>query len=387
MGMQNLEGESLGVYRLMRLLGRGGLADVYLGEQRESGSKAVLKILRLPLLPDDLETFLRTMQAYTQILHPHLPRLLECFSQDHRPVVVMEYAPQGSLRQRYPLGTGLAPTTILPYVMQIADALSHLHRQRLLHLDIKPENMLLRADGTLLLSDAGLLGALPESMRIQAAFDVTGRARPLPPEQLQDAASAASDQYALGCVIYEWLSGKPPFSGSFAEMAAQQLFAPPAPLRTHAPGLSPLLEQAVAMALDRQPSRRFASIQAFVAAFEQAVREEGEAAGAAVARSRSLPSETIMLFGEQRMPAVPQAESEIVLPQRAVGAQGPGRQVAPMFCRGCGWPLPEQAGATCPTCAYPLGALQERRLLETAARDLLPFPTHRRSPRRVSSMD
>ncbi len=368
--MQNLEGESFGAYRLTCLLGRGGLADVYLGEQRGSRSKVALKILRFPLLPDGLETFLRTMQEYTRLLHPHLPRLLECFSQGHRPVIVMEYAPQGSLRQRYPRGTRLAPTTILPYVMQIAEALGHLHRQHLLHLDIKPENMLLRADGTLLLSDAGLFQALPESTRIQVAFDITGRARPLPPEQLQRAASAASDQYALGCVIYEWLSGKSPFSGTFAEIAAQQLFAPPAPLRTHASELSPVLEEVLAMAQARQVDKRFATIQAFANAFEQAVREEGKASGATSARTRSLPAETLVLSGERRAPTASPAKSEVVLPEQAAGAQEAVRRVAPTFCKGCGWPLPEQAGANCPTCAYPLEALQERRLLETAARDL-----------------
>src|SRR5579883_2052351 len=148
-------------YRLIHKLGKGSIADVYLAEERSTGRKVALKMLRAPLSQAELETFLRHVQALSQVLHPHLLRILNYGSMAQRAFLVTEYAPQGSLRQRILPGTRLAPEVVLSYVKQVADALHHLHQQRMLHLNLKPENLLVGPRGALLLSDAGLLAALP----------------------------------------------------------------------------------------------------------------------------------------------------------------------------------------------------------------------------------
>ena len=192
-------------YRLIRGLGKGSIADVFLAEERSTGGKVVVKILRVPLSQAELEAFLRYVQALSQVLHPHLLRILNYGSTAQRPFLVTEYAPQGSLRQRVLPGTRLKPELVLSYVKQVADALHHLHQQHILHLSLKPENLLIGQSGAILLSDAGLLAALPGA-HTQFSADLAKSSLYLAPEQIRGAATAASDQYALGCVVYEWLS-------------------------------------------------------------------------------------------------------------------------------------------------------------------------------------
>ncbi len=181
----------------------------------------------------------------------------------------MSYAPNGTLRQRHPKGTRLFPETILPYVKQIADAIQYAHDRKLIHRDIKPENMLLDARNQLLLSDFGLALFL-QSSRYQSMYEVGGTVVYMAPEQVQGKPRPASDQYALGTVVYEWLCGSRPFQGSFTEVATQQVLAPPPPLREKVSTISPAIENVVMRTLLKDPQQRFASIQEFATAFEQA---------------------------------------------------------------------------------------------------------------------
>src|SRR5262249_49852456 len=145
------------------------------------------------------------------------------------PFLVMEYAPNGTLRQKLPKGQPMTPAEILPYVKQVADALQYAHEEKLVHRDIKPENMLLSRRGEVLLSDFGI-ALVVQSSRYQSTQDGVGTLAYMAPEQIQGRPRSASDQYALGVVIYEWLTGERPFRGSMSEVVAQHLSAQPRPL-------------------------------------------------------------------------------------------------------------------------------------------------------------
>src|SRR5947209_7831661 len=159
--MSDRVGEHLGNYHLLRLLGRGGFAEVYLGEHLYLKSQAALKVLHTHLNEEDTAQFMREAQLLAGLSHPHIVRVLDFAVQDGVPFLVMDYAPGGTLRQRHPAGTPLPLDSILAYVQQVASALQYAHDQRLIHRDVKPENMLLTAREDVVLSDFGLAMLTP----------------------------------------------------------------------------------------------------------------------------------------------------------------------------------------------------------------------------------
>jgi len=154
-------------------------------------------------------------------------------------------------------------TMIVSYVKQIADALQYAHDEKLIHRDIKPENILVGRRNELLLNDFGLALIALSSRKQGTLADLAGTATYIAPEQIQGKPRTASDQYSLGIVIYEWLSGDIPFTGTFTEVCTQHLYAPPPPLKEKAPTIDPALEQVVTRALAKDPKERFESISTF----------------------------------------------------------------------------------------------------------------------------
>jgi len=162
--MLDYAGEQLGNYRVLRLLGRGGSASVYLGEHIYLRSHAALKILHTQLTDQDASQFVTEAQTLARFSHAHIVRVLDFAVQDGTPFLVLEYAPHGNLRQRHPTGTRVPLEMIVAYVQQIESALQYAHDQRLLHRDVKPENMLLDARFEVLLSDFGLAMFTPQTL-------------------------------------------------------------------------------------------------------------------------------------------------------------------------------------------------------------------------------
>jgi serine/threonine protein kinase len=261
-------GQQLANYRLIRLLGQGGFADVYLGEHVYLNTQAAIKVLDMRLTQDDMGDFLKEARIIAHLKQPSIIQVLEFGVEDNVPFVVMDYAPNGTLRTRFPKGGRLSPEDIQPYVMQIASALQYAHDEKLIHRDIKPENMLLGVNDEVLLADFSI-AIVAHSSRTQSIHGVAGTVASMAPEQLRGMPVKASDQYALAAVIYEWLSGNSLFQGSFVEVATQHTLTPP--LREHAPTISPMVERAVLKALAKDPAERFASMQEFAEAFAQAV--------------------------------------------------------------------------------------------------------------------
>ncbi len=263
-------GQQLGNYRLHSLLGEGGFAQVYLGEHVYLKTQAAIKLLHMKLAaPDDLDSFLKEAQTVARLIHPHIVRVLEFGLDGQTPFLVMDYAPNGTLRQRHPRGTLLPLPTVVSYVKQVTEALQYAHDKKFIHRDIKPENMLIGEHDAVLLSDFGI-ALIAQSSRYQSTQDVVGTVSYMSPEQIQGRPRPASDQYSLGIVVYEWLSGDRPFHGSFIELCTQHTMAPPPPLRQKVSTISPEVEQVVLTALAKDPHQRFASVQAFATALEQA---------------------------------------------------------------------------------------------------------------------
>jgi eukaryotic-like serine/threonine-protein kinase len=267
-------GEQLGNYRLMRLLGRGGFAEVYLGEHIYLETTAAIKVLHARLASEDADEFRKEARTIARLVHPHIVRVLEFGVEQGTPYLVVDYAPNGTLRKRYPRGTRLPLQAIVYYVNQVASALQYAHEHRVVHRDIKPENMLIGRRQEILLSDFGIaLVTQSTQNNEQKIQDMAGTIAYMAPEQIQSQAQPASDQYALGVVVYEWLSGVRPFQGSFAEVAVKQTLVAPPSLREKMPELPLSVEEVVMKALEKEPQQRFPSIIAFARALEQAAQE------------------------------------------------------------------------------------------------------------------
>ncbi|TMC16900.1 MAG: hypothetical protein E6J33_08740 [Chloroflexi bacterium] len=270
--MPDRVGQQLANYRLVRLLGQGGFADVYLGEQVYLNTQAAIKVLQMRLTDEDKRSFLEEARTIAHLRHPSIVRILEYDVVDSIPFLVMEYAPHGTLRQLYPRGTVLPPPAVVAYVRQVAAALQYAHDQKLIHRDVKPENMLLGYKNAVLLSDFGL-AVIAQSSRDRLQT-VAGTVTYMAPEQLQGRACPASDQYALAAVVYEWLTGERLFSGSFIEVASQHVLVPPPSLRGKNPALSHAIDLVIQKALSKNVEQRFASVLEFASAFEQVCKAE-----------------------------------------------------------------------------------------------------------------
>ena len=269
----NRVGQRLGNYRLVRFIGQGAFAEVYLGEHIHLGSQAAIKVLRASVsTPDQTEQFLAEARKMARLIHPHIVRVLDFGTEEGAPFLVLDYAQGGTLRQRHPRGIRLPPPTIVTYVRQIADGLDYAHHKKLIHRDIKPDNLLLNQREEVLISDFGI--AVMASTNQLSIQNIAGTVFYMAPEQLEGEPERASDQYAVGIVVYEWLTGALPFSGSWMEVATQHRLIPPPPLRRHVPTLSPAVEEVVLTALAKNPKDRFTSVQTFAHVLAEALEEE-----------------------------------------------------------------------------------------------------------------
>ncbi len=267
--MSGRVGHQLGNYHLIQFLGKGGFADVYLGEHIQLKSQAAIKVLHTKLSEKHKTDFLTEAQRLVGLRHSHIVRFFDFGIEGDDPFLVMEYAPNGTLRRRHPEGSRIPLETIISYVKQVANALQYMHEQKLVHRDIKPANILVGADQALLLSDIGI--AVPAHREHSLSTqDIVGTPAYMAPEQLQGKPCTASDQYALGIVVYEWLCGERPFKGSPFEIATQHLLTSPPALREKYPMTSLDAERVVMKALSKDPRNRFESVQEFSYALEQA---------------------------------------------------------------------------------------------------------------------
>ncbi|HVB24558.1 MAG TPA: FxSxx-COOH system tetratricopeptide repeat protein [Ktedonobacteraceae bacterium] len=267
--MMDRVGQRFGNYRLLRLLGEGGFAEVYLGEHAFLGTQAAIKVLQMRLAQELLKDFLQEARTLAHLEHPHIVRVLDFGLEEGVPFLVLHYAPNGSLRQLHPRGSRLILPNIVRYTREIVAALSYIHEQKLIHRDVKPENMLVGRNNELLLGDFGV-AVFSRNARDPRLHEASGTLAYMAPEQLCGEACTASDQYALAVVVYEWLCGSCPFSGTSAEIVQHHLHTPPPSLCEKAPDVPEAVEQVVLKALAKDPQQRFADVREFADALVSA---------------------------------------------------------------------------------------------------------------------
>ena len=287
----SFEGTQLGQYRLLRLIGSGGMGEVYLAEDARINQQVAIKVSRTEgssypdasSVSESARLFQREARAIAQLDHP---RILPLFGYGEEQVrgetltyIVMPYRREGSLvtwlRQRNN-ATFLNPQDIAAIVTQAADALQYSHDHNVIHQDVKPANFLVRNPNDanitvpdLLLTDFGI--AKLSSATSHSSHTVRGTATFMAPEQWIGDPVPATDQYALAVMAYELLTGKLPFQGRQEQLMYAHLSTPPQPPSTLNPRLSAAIDIVILRALEKSPTNRYPSISAFANAFQQAV--------------------------------------------------------------------------------------------------------------------
>jgi predicted ATPase/DNA-binding CsgD family transcriptional regulator len=266
--MEHVE-QRLGNYRLIELLGKGTFADVYLGEHLYLNTPVAIKVFRLRVNSPTLADFLSEAGRISHLVHPHIIRVLDFGLEEDTPFLMMDYAPYGNLRELHPTGSVVPFSTIVSYTTALASALQCAHDQHLVHRDLKPENVLLGSKHEVLLNDFGLalLASDQELLRVKERF---GTLSYMAPELILGQPVPASDQYALSVMIYEWLCGHLPFSGSLVHISNQHLYADPPSLCERHPDIPRAVEQVILKGLSKEPAQRFVDVLSFARAFEEA---------------------------------------------------------------------------------------------------------------------
>jgi eukaryotic-like serine/threonine-protein kinase len=247
-----------GRYRIERELGHGGMATVYLARDEELGRPVAVKLLPEHVADNEdfRARFSREASLAGRLAHPNIVRVYDAGDADRRPFIVMEYVPGVSLAD-----AGRLPVArVVELGVQACAGLQHAHDAGLVHRDVKPANLILREDGVLKIADFGIARAA-ESTRHTQAGTLLGTAAYLAPEQIAgEDATAASDVYSLGAVLYELLTGRPPYSfTSLGELAAKQADGLIEPVSDLEPAVPQEVEAAVMHALARDPRFRPAS--------------------------------------------------------------------------------------------------------------------------------
>jgi serine/threonine-protein kinase len=248
-----------GRYRIEDVLGRGGMASVYLARDGELERPVAIKVLaeHLADTPDFHDRFLREARLAAQLSHPNIVQVFDVGEDDGRPFIVMECVEGATLADEMKERGKLEPAEVVDLALQICGGLEHAHAAGLVHRDIKPQNLLLRADGTVKIADFGIARAA-ETTRLTQIGSVLGTAAYLSPEQaLGEDVTAVADIYSLGCVLYELLTGRTPYLfETLPELVVKHREESIAPVREVRPDVPERLEAAVMHALARNPDYR-----------------------------------------------------------------------------------------------------------------------------------
>lgn len=274
---------SFGKYAVTRLIGRGGMAEVYEGVHPDLARRVAIKVI-LPQLvetPGFEERFRREARMVASLRHPHIVRLFDFDLIDGRAFMVMEYlegdtleAKLAAARQR---GALLPLTDVAGVLDAIASALDHAHARHIVHRDIKPSNILFTADGQPVLSDFGVARLQDGALRLTSSGGIVGSPAYMAPEQATgQTVDARSDVYALGVVLYEAVMGQPPFAGATPTEVLFKHVQQPPPTGLN-PNLPPAVEGVILQALAKQPDQRFPAAGALAQAFAAALRGQAPA--------------------------------------------------------------------------------------------------------------
>ncbi|HZS76551.1 MAG TPA: protein kinase [Ktedonobacteraceae bacterium] len=293
-----LEGMALGRYQLVRLLGSGGMGEVYLGEDTHIHRQVAVKVTRAEVTPypnsssakETERLFRREVRAIAMLDHPYILPLFDYGEQTMEDTsltyMVMPYCKEGSLStwlRQHSNAQMLTLREVVHIIRQAASALAYAHSKQIVHQDVKPSNFLVRSNDLhpdlpdLLLADFGIAKFTSAS----ASMSQSSRGTPtyMAPEQWGGRPVAASDQYALAIMTYQLLTGSPPFQGRQEQVMYLHFNEFPQPPSTRNPAIPKDVDTVILRALAKKPEERFGSITAFAAALQQAsgIVEQGKA--------------------------------------------------------------------------------------------------------------
>ena len=286
MNAEKLIGTTLGTCVLQQVIGQGGMGAVYLAQQSRPRRQVAVKVLLppAPLSPHQqdafLERFRRETDAAASLEHPNIVPVYEYGEQNNFAYLVMPYISSGTLRDTIEAEEQLTLPKVAHYLDQLAAALDFAHSRGVIHRDIKPANILVSPEGRLLLTDFGLVKIIsdgPPQARLTGAGAPVGTPDYMSPEQvIGHGVDGRADQYSLGIIVYQMVTGTTPFQGETPmQIASQHLQSmPPAPRRWR-PDLPPAAEQAIMRALAKRPHERFTYCQDFGESFRAALAAAG----------------------------------------------------------------------------------------------------------------
>jgi serine/threonine-protein kinase len=287
-------------YHIIEKLGQGGMATVYKAYDTRLERDVAIKIVRKESIPPEqleriMKRFEREAKALAKFLHPNIVPVYDYGEFQGAPYLVMAYLPGGTLKDK--IGEPVPVQIALDYVIPIASALNYAHQRGVIHRDVKPSNILITEDGMVMLSDFGIAQIL-EATTTQLTATGMGVGTPeyMAPEQWQGKATEASDQYALGVVLFELLTGRKPYSADTPLAVALKVMSEPLPRPSSmVPEIPEEVEKVLYKTLARDPQDRFEDMKALRKALQ------GFAAG---------KSESHLKEGVKTISAIPDETSE-----------------------------------------------------------------------------
>ena len=303
---ESLVGQVLGHYRIIKQIGYGGMATVFLAEDVNLGREVAVKVF-WPR-PGETKGFVKRFEREARVLarldHPSILPVFDYGEQDGFAYLITPHMPGGSLKEILSKRKVIPPVETLQMAAPLLNALQYASERGLVHRDIKPGNILFKADGRPVLADFGLVKVFTpegETPTIHTATDtgpaVTGTPEYMSPEQIQGKATPLSDIYSFGIVLYEMLAGQRPFASTgVLSVLMQQVSEQPRPLREINPYISPQLDAAIMRALEKDPARRYQRPLDFLQALTQAssprLTPAPEQSSPTIATSWSVPAPT-----------------------------------------------------------------------------------------------
>ncbi len=264
-------------FEILRLLGEGGMGQVYLAREPRTDTRVAVKLLR-PQMADDPQSvhrFLTEARHMYRLSHPRILRVLEVSDRKEGPYYVMPYVEGGSLLGQYRPGKPMPTERILAIASQVAEALAHAHAHGLIHRDLKPGNVLLDKDGNAYLTDFGLVRTVfNDSMVDASASHLEGTAPYMSPAVARgEAEDTRCDIYAFGALLYELIAGQPPYTGRTCQIILDQVLkGPPTPLREVNPKASPALVKIAEGCLARELHARYTTMTDVVSDLARAAK-------------------------------------------------------------------------------------------------------------------
>jgi serine/threonine protein kinase len=283
-------GQVVGEYKIVRVLGRGGLGAVYEAVHLISQRAEAMKVMLAEQTgtPDMKERFRREIQLLASLNHPNIAGLHNAFYFEDQLVMIMELVQGEDLRTRS-RNARIALPELMHFALQVLAALDYAHARGVVHRDIKPANIMVSAAGLVKVLDFGI--AISEgSVELTKAGSLIGSPLHMSPEQIRgEKATQQSDIYSLGVTLYELIAGRPPLKGATTyELMMSHLNVTPTPLAQLRPDIPARLSDIIAKALEKEPVKRFATAAEFLEALRSQSMPDLAAATTTLTPTRSL---------------------------------------------------------------------------------------------------